>query len=74
MITVPYFVCISDGDAQHAAGLGEAIKGEFEVATCQLARQVLDRLHSARPPDLLIIDFDIPDMDCFTFLSVLPER
>lgn len=71
--TVPYFILVSDGDAKLASGLAAAIRDEFEVATCELARQAFEHLRSARPPDLIIVDYDIPDMDCLTFLGVVRE-
>ncbi len=70
---MPYFALVVDGDAASQKTLGAALKGEFEVATCGLAREALDQLRSTRPPDIVIVDCDLPDMEGLTFLKVLRE-
>lgn len=70
---MPYFALVVDGDAAARKTLGAALKGEFEVTTCGLAREALDHLRSTRPPDIVVVDYDLPDMDGLTFLKVLRE-
>lgn len=70
---MPYFALVVDGDAASQKTLGATLKGEFEVATCGLAREALDHLRSTRPPDIIIVDCDLPDMEGLTFLKVLRE-
>lgn len=70
---MPYFALVVDGDAAARGSLAAALKGEFEVASCGLAREALDRLRSTRPPDIVIVDYDLPDMEGLTFLKVLRE-
>lgn len=70
---MPYFALILDGDAGARGALATALKGEFEVASCGLAREALDRLGSTRPPDIVVVDYDLPDMEGLTFLKVLRE-
>ena len=68
-----YFVLVLDGNAGSQRALAAALKGEFEVAACGLAREALERLGSTRPPDIIVMDYDLPDMECLTFLKVLRE-
>lgn len=70
---MPYFALVVDGDAAARRSLGEALKGEFEATACGLAREALDHLRSTRPPDIVIVDYDLPDMEGLTFLKVLRE-
>lgn len=70
---MPYFVLVVDADAAARQTLGAALKGEFEVAACGLAREVLDRLRSTRPPDIVVMSWDVPDMECLTFLRMLRD-
>jgi DNA-binding response OmpR family regulator len=70
---MPYFALVVDGDGSAQKSLGAALKGEFEVTTCSLAREALDHLRSTRPPDIVIVDYDLPDMEGLTFLKVLRE-
>lgn len=70
---MPYFALVVDGDGAARQSLGAALKGEFEVTTCGLAREALDHLRSTRPPDIVIVDYDLPDMEGLTFLKVLRE-
>lgn len=70
---MPYFALVVDGDSAAQKSLGVALKGEFEVRTCGLAREALDHLRSTRPPDIVIADYDLPDMEGLTFLKVLRE-
>jgi DNA-binding response OmpR family regulator len=70
---MPYFALVVDGDGSAQKTLGAALKGEFEVATCGLAREALDHLRSTRPPDIIVVDCDLPDMEGLTFLKVLRE-
>lgn len=70
---MPYFALVVDGDGAAQKALGTALKGEFEVTTCGLAREALDHLRSTRPPDIVIVDYDLPDMEGLTFLKVLRE-
>lgn len=70
---MPYFALVVDGDAAARNSLGTALKGEFEVTSCGLAREALDHLRSTRPPDIVIVDYDLPDMEGLTFLKVLRE-
>ena len=70
---MPYFALVVDGDSGAHKTLGAALKGEFEVATCGLAREALDHLRSTRPPDIIIVDCDLPDMEGLTFLKGLRE-
>jgi DNA-binding response OmpR family regulator len=70
---MPYFALVVDGDSGAQKTLGSALKGEFEVSTCGLAREALDHLRSTRPPDIIVVDCDLPDMEGLTFLKVLRE-
>lgn len=70
---MPYFALVVDGDASSRTSLSAALKGEFEVVSCGLAREALDHLRSTRPPDIVIVDNDLPDMEGLTFLKVLRE-
>lgn len=70
---MPYFALVVDGDAAAQKSLSATLKGEFEVLTCGLAREALDHLRSTRPPDIIVVDYDLPDMEGLTFLKVLRE-
>ena len=65
-------ILILGGDAQSSVSLSQWLQKEFQVGVCRLAREALDALKS-RPPDLLLLDLDIADMDGITFLRVLRE-
>lgn len=69
---MPYHLLIVDGDTESNGRLAQGLRQEFDVDSCELARQALDRLR-ARKPDLLMLGLDLPDMDGMTFLKVLRE-
>ena len=48
-------------------------KESFEVVQCINGKDALDKLESEKP-DLIILDYNMPIMDGFTFLAVIRER
>jgi len=67
-----YNILLLGGDSKSRASLAQWFRKEFQVVACRLAREALDALKSA-PPDLLVLDLDVADMDGLTFLRVLRE-
>ena len=67
-----YRILIIETEPQFASALKTALKDDFDVESCQLARQALEKLHE-RPPDILLIDSDMPDMEGLAFLRAIRE-
>jgi DNA-binding response OmpR family regulator len=70
---MPYFVLIMDNQAASGEALAKSLKPDFESASCTRAAQVLERIHSTRPPDLLIADGEPSDMQGQTFLQAVRD-
>jgi CheY-like chemotaxis protein len=46
----------------------------FEVETAEDGEEALDRLHSRKPPALVLLDLMMPGMDGITFVDELRKR
>ena len=68
--TAGYILVIED-DPGVREGIATVIENEgYRVATCEDAQEALDKLHaSADLPRVIVLDFMMPRMDGWTFLS-----
>ena len=65
-------ILILDGDAKPNEAILTQLKLEFDAEACTLAKQAFERIR-LRPPDLLLVDRDLPDMAGMDFLRILRE-
>ena len=70
---MPYLILIVEGDAALRKDLCAALKPEFDVVGVGLAREAIAQLKTPRPPDAIICEYDLPDMDGLSFLHMIRE-
>ena len=68
-----YRVLVIDDDANLCDLLQEALKGTYEVATANSARDGFDRIHR-QVPHLILLDVNLPDRDGLQMCQALREH
>jgi CheY-like chemotaxis protein len=65
------YILVIEDDPGVREGIATVIESEgYPVISCEDAKEALDRLHStADLPRMILLDFMMPRMDGFTFLS-----
>ncbi|HEX6832303.1 MAG TPA: response regulator, partial [Rudaea sp.] len=66
-------LCVDD-DPNVLAGLERTLFGHFDVSTANSAAAALGSLAANGPPDIVVSDMRMPEMDGARFLSIVRER
>ena len=69
---MPYSILMVGGDAKEQTAQAAALKPEFDLSGCRLARQALEWLEKSKP-DPALIDAQLDDMDGLTFLQAVRQ-
>ncbi len=70
---MPSVLCVDD-DANLLSSLERTLFDRYEVATANSAANALDLLAADGPPDIVISDMRMPQMDGAQFLAIVRER
>jgi PleD family two-component response regulator len=58
-------ILIADDSSENIIALAELLRGEYKIKAASGGQKALDIAFSANPPDLIILDVDMPDLDGF---------
>lgn len=69
---MPYRILLVGGEAPEQAAMASALRSDFDVDACRLARQALEKLSKTKP-DLALVDAQVDDMDGLTLLQAIRQ-
>ncbi|MBI4347814.1 MAG: response regulator transcription factor [Elusimicrobia bacterium] len=69
---MPYRLLLVGGETTEQAAMASALRSEFDVDPCRLARQALERLEKGKP-DLVLLDAQLDDVDGLLFLQAVRQ-